>query len=148
MKIKHLLRTTALFFMIMSSCHNNEETVFLKETLDKFGISIPESPHIFIIIPYYSCAACVKRTWNYLEDSMISSKNITIIDAYRSGKDPFIKHLPFPIYIDSCYIIENGRKQFSNPTIIHTNKHEVSSIIELPSNNIEQSLKVELLSHQ
>ena len=133
----------ALLFICLSSCKDTGTQNF-SQIANSFGLTIPDTPHTFVVLPYHSCTMCVKLTWTILENEVDSSKKITIIDAYRNGKDPFQSVVSFPVYIDSNFIVENSSIGFTNPTIIHTDKGRVKSIVSTPSNKTEEILRKEL----
>ena len=141
--MKYYLLLTAIILSLLAGCSDNN-TKAVDEMLDDFGLSIPNGHHVFVLIPHHSCTGCVKKTWDFLERQEINGNNITILNAYMKGKDPFEKPIGCPVYVDSTFIIENGAISFANPTLIHTNRNKVTKIIELPSNEIEHLLQIEL----
>lgn len=143
-----IIQLTAYMFVILalSSC-KDPDTMAFNQVVKDFGMTIPDQPHTFVVLPIHSCTRCVKQTWTFLENVTSPSKDITIIDAYRSGRDPFVKTVSFPVYIDSTNIIESGAIVFSNPTVIHTDNRKVKSIVSAPSNKIEETLRKEIEAH-
>lgn len=138
-----LHRILLLMFVLvcLGSCKDTDTQAF-SQLVKTFGITIPNNPHTFVVIPINSCTGCVKLAWDVLESESENdpSKEITVIDAYRSGKDPFRKDVVFPVYIDSTYIIEGSPMNLSNPTVIRTEKRRVKSIVSAPTNRVKETL--------
>ena len=137
----HRILLLMLGLACLCSC-KDKDTQALSQILKTFGMTIPDDQHAFVVIPVHSCTGCVKLTWDVLESEGENdpSKRITVIDAYRSGKDPFRKEVVFPVYIDSTYIIEGSPMNLSNPTVIRTEKRRVKSIVSAPTNRVKETL--------
>lgn len=144
-KLMRILQFFTLIFGILSlgGC-KDVETQSFSQIVNAFGMTIPDHPCTYVVIPIHSCTICVKQTWTILENGTNLSKNITIIDAFHSGKDPFVRTVNFPVYIDSTYIIEDNPVSFSNPTIVHTANGKVKSIVSVPTNRVEETIREQL----
>ena len=150
--MKRLLQL--LFFLIIASsvlflnaqCRSNNVNPKSEAVLECFGIKIPQNPHCFIIIPNYSCSGCVQRTWGFINKHDLSD-GYTIIDSYCSGHDPYITEIGCTVVIDSCMIVDNNAPDIANPTIVHSYKGKIKSIVSIRADAIEEMLEIALLKN-
>ena len=132
-----------LAFLAFAGCKDPDTKAF-SQVVGTFGLSIPDEPHAFVVLPINSCTMCVKLAWDVLESETAPSKSITVIDAYRRGKDPFRKEVSYPVFMDSVFAVENSPIMFTNPTVVRTEKGKVISIVSTPTNKVEETLRKEL----
>ncbi len=86
---------------------NRQITNELNNVLQTFGTSIPEEQHYFVVIPAFSCLGCVQFTWFYVDSIIVTGnlRNISIIDGFGGGKDPFAKQIDCDIYYDNSNLL-------------------------------------------
>lgn len=132
-----------LVFLAFAGCKDPDTKAF-SQVAGTFGLTIPDEPHCFVLLPIGSCTMCVKQAWDVLESDTHPTSSITVIDAYRNGKDPFRTAVSHPVYIDSVFAVENSPIMFTNPTVVHTEKGKVKAIVSTPTNKVKETLQKEL----
>lgn len=138
-----------LFFMVMLfpffvSCGNDKgDCAEFSALLDSLNFDAKSDSSCFLVIPSFSCRGCVQTTWRFLsehQDQIELENDITIIDSYCLGDDPFALDLPFNVVKDSCSFVEKTAYRFANPTVVKTKDGMVLSVVSTQANQIEEIL--------
>jgi len=137
------------FVLLLFSCDRsyNVETKGLNNLLQDFNTSISNQNHLYILIPTFSCLACVQQALNNLSDLLVEKDKPKVTIIYQKidiNLKPFFKKAF--VYPDVNNSIDKLPFSIANLTFIKTYKEKIYEIQFVNVENVDQIINRNIIN--